>query len=384
MNYTYYRRYRSTPRPGGKSHFKGFFSIVIILVALVFLLKACVSVLMDITADRKDEAVLTMQGGSAQIHVWGESKPQVASEAQVLHVEDAVETDSDSLATLTLYNGSELRLDSNTKLTLSAYQEATDGETELSESLTLTLETGRVWLHQVAGDDSGLEIHLLSPTMNLISMEGDHLMEVDASQEQVWSQSGNVQIDLVQRGDEEAVIESHSLQNGEVLTLTAADRLALLKRENIDLQKQSFDEVLAWDSFIRWNLGEESQPVSIVEELEEILPTEELAEASAPEEVLGLSYHVSSPSSGSKIEKSAIAIEGQIDSGTASKVMVTWSGTGQAYALSAFQPGSTTFRYVADVSYGNFAPGENTYTIVAYDENGVAGPPIYVKITGVF
>ena len=105
-------------------------------------------------------------------------------------------------------------------------------------------------------------------------------------------------------------------------------------------------------------------------------PEEDLSESSP-----SLSISVTSPSSGSTIQKDAFAIEGQIVSGTASKVTVTWSGNGEPFVLGLFEPGSSSFRYVADTDYLNLAQGSNTYTIVAYDSAGNASNTISLTIT---
>jgi hypothetical protein len=39
---------------------------------------------------------------------------------------------------------------------------------------------------------------------------------------------------------------------------------------------------------------------------------------------------------------------------------------------------------VADTDYLNFAAGENTYTIVAYDKDGVASNVVRLQINGEF
>ena len=67
-------------------------------------------------------------------------------------------------------------------------------------------------------------------------------------------------------------------------------------------------------------------------------PEEDLSESSP-----SLSISVTSPSSGSTIQKDAFAIEGQIVSGTASKVTVTWSGMGNPSVLGLFEPAAAVF-----------------------------------------
>ncbi len=66
--------------------------------------------------------------------------------------------------------------------------------------------------------------------------------------------------------------------------------------------------------------------------------------------------------------------EGFAISGTASKdtqkIIVTDSAQKFAYALSAYLPGESEWKYNARPSFGNLAEGENTYAVVAVDKAG--------------
>ncbi len=118
----------------------------------------------------------------------------------------------------------------------------------------------------------------------------------------------------------------------------------------------------------------------------EEVPAEEAPEGETlPEESsTQLNISVTSPGLNATIQKSAIAIEGSVLSGTANTVTVTWAGNNQAYTLNGFAPGDTEFRYVADASYGNLKAGSNTYTVIAYDAQGQVSNTLVVTIVAEF
>jgi hypothetical protein len=57
---------------------------------------------------------------------------------------------------------------------------------------------------------------------------------------------------------------------------------------------------------------------------------------------------------------------------------------GRSRTWHVFEPGSSSFRYVADSDYSNLARGSNTYTIVATDSVGNSSNTIVLTITAEF
>ncbi|MEI7510941.1 MAG: hypothetical protein WCJ84_02160 [Candidatus Peregrinibacteria bacterium] len=62
-------------------------------------------------------------------------------------------------------------------------------------------------------------------------------------------------------------------------------------------------------------------------------------------------------------------ISGTVPVGTA-KIMVTHKESQDEHELAQFQPGDTSWKYIAHALYGNLLPGTNTYTVVAIDKEG--------------
>lgn len=382
MNYTYYRRYRPSKRRSG---FKSFFWLVLGLVLCLLLLRACVSVLGSMSEDKKDEAVLSVYKGTAEILEWGQTEAESASDTELLLQGDQVSTGPDSVVTLTFYNGTVVYVDENSKVQVADFTD--DG---VQEQMTLDLVDGRVWVHHEIQDEEEFQLLIHTDVMNIASLQGDYLVSNQPDKEYVAVQKDKVNVDFVDRGTEDIVIETGFIEKDQMSFMDDAKERALINRENVTLV-EAVPADFWLDAFVLVATGQSSAPTvetPVEETSEEITPVVEEPVVEEPEvEVVipsGLIISVSSPTSGSTITKDAIAIEGQIVSGTASSVTVTWSGNGQAYTLAGFQAGGSSFRYVADVEYKNYAAGSNTYTIVAYDAEGKASNTVTLVITGQF
>jgi FecR protein len=374
MNYTYYRRYQPSRRKN--SSFKSFFWLVVFLVVALLVLRACVSLAAALLEEKKDEAVLTVYKGDAEILEWGQTEAEKASDAQLILEGDQVQTQSDSWAILTFYNGTTIKLDQNTKVVLSKVE--TDQE---KERAYLELLEGRLWVDHSLEDES-LDLQIDTTLMTIQSVQGQYLVSQLEVGETVYVNEGPVTVEFMDRSDEGSVIETIVLKENEMSLLDPDKRTALLARENVTLV-EAVGEGMFTDSFVKWCEGvpmEGTEPEDIPEEE---TPVEEVPEETA-EPVNTFTIRIDSPTTGSTISKDAIALEGSIVSGTASKVTVTWSGSGVPYTLSGFQPGGSTFRYVADVDYGNYARGQNTYTITAYDEAGNPSNTVTVVLNAEF
>lgn len=397
MNYTYYRRYRPQTKKRPNS-FRSFFWLVLILVVLLLLLQACVTMVSSFMAEKKDEATLSVNEGSAEVLEWGQTEAIPASDAQLLLVGDTVQSGADSLVTLRFAADTEIHLDEGTRL---LFQDAHVGESVTT--ITVELLSGRVWVDQLSEDQS-VELILKTKTMNTVSTQGRFLFANQDTKQYAYSFDGTLNVDYVDRSQEDSVIESVRVDKGKKTILTQEAEVALLARESLTLVGESGDDFMG-DRFVMWNLGDvdtisegtgsgdvslgedpgedtDETPVEepVVEEPSEEVTDPTVSEVPAPT----LCVQVTSPGTSVTIQKSAIAIEGSITCGTASTVTVTWGGNGAPYTLGGFAPGDTTFRYVADASYGNLKAGSNTYTIVATAADGTQSAPLTVTIVAEF
>ncbi len=362
---------------------------MLFLVFVLLVLRACISVAGSMLEEKKDEATFTLYKGNAEILEWGQTEAEAASDAQLILEGDQVTTLDNTWATLEFYDGTKVHLDDNTKLVLSDVE-----LTEDSAQVLLELVEGRIWVTHDA-EDQALNLQVNTAVMNIQSVQGEYLVAHQGDQEALFVSEGPVTAGYMDRSGEERTIETEVLSSGEMSLLDEATQIALQAREDVSLV-QPVREDMFTDSFVHWCRGETVvEEVVPVDETTENLPEETDAEKEVEEPVLetpvetpvvetGLKIAISSPANGATIQKDAIALEGQIVSGTASRVTVTWSGSGVPYTLSSFTAGSSSFRYVADTDYANYAKGSNTYTIVAYDEEGKVSNTVTITLNAEF
>lgn len=400
MNYTYYRRYRPQTKKRPTS-FKSFFWLVLILVVLALLLQACVSLVGSFMAEKKDEATLTVNEGSAEVMEWGQTEAAQASDAQLLLVGDTVQSEADSLVTLRFAGDMEIHLDQSTKL---LFQDAEVGEDVTT--ITVELLSGRVWVSQVS-EEQNVDLIFKTKTANMETTQGRFLIANQDTKQYAYSFDGTLKVDYVDRSQKDSIIETVRVDKGKKTILTQEAEVALLARESLTLLGEAGDDFVG-DRFVMWNLGTvdtisegtgtDEEPAlgepPIVDESAETETAETLAEEPVVEVSTDpvvsetpqptLCVQVTSPGLSVSIDKSAIAIEGSITCGTASTVTVTWAGNGAPYVLGGFAPGDSSFRYVADASYGNLKAGSNTYTIVATAADGTVSQTVTVTIEANF
>lgn len=386
MNYTYYRRYH-TPRER-RGGFRSFFWLVLGLVFVLLVLRACVSIAQTFFEEKKDEALLTLFAGEAEILEWGQSEYKPVADAQLLLLGDQVRTHEDSELTITFYNGTLIRLDENSELRLNEVSKK-----EENEEVHVDLLKGRAWVEQPLSDKGEIRLLFKTALLQVQSNRAQYFLENSEIREVVYLAEGNLKVNFMDPSGDNLVIETAVLNPGDMTLLTAERETALLARENIPLVEPVSEDVLneALNSNSAPGLiepsdldyAENSEAESFAVDPGESESTE-VGNNTTLETPFTLEIGLLSPASGTTVQKDAIALEGQITIGIAQTVTVTWSGNGTPYTLSAFTPGSSSFRYVADVNYQNFTRGQNTYTIVAYDEQGQPSNTLTVLINAEF
>ncbi len=378
MNYTYYRRYRP---PKKRETFSSFFWLVIIMLAGVFLLKSCFGSIADKNNEKRDEAILSIDKGSAEIRVWGEDKAEPAANSQIIFEGDEISTPEGAYATLTFYNGTKVFLDQKTRMAFSEVK--TEGKDDF---MTLKLEDGRVFVKQIPSEEGQMRLSVETDVMNIQSYQAQYLASNIPDNEYVYVFNGEVDADLVDRsGGSDVVIERTILKDSQKIAMPDTKQKSLLARDSVTLVEDSGDD-FASDPFYTWifmndGIIEETSTGEVSTETEADVTetsTGTVVEANT------LIISVTSPISPATVEKDGIAIEGKIVSGDPVSVTVMWDGNNAPYTLKGFQQGDSTFRFVATSEYKNLIVGSNTYTVTAYDADGKAGNTVTVIVNASF
>jgi hypothetical protein len=377
MSYTYYRRYQPSRGVQKKpSHFGSFFSLVVFLVLLGLALRACVSVVSQLYSAKENEAILSLTQGSAEVLVWGHQDFTPASDAQIVLMGDEIKTAADGFASLKFMNGTQVLLGPSTHVYLADLDPTHD------PALTLKLKQGRVFMQQVPDDKGEIRLKLQTDLFDVLSSKADYLLEFNSGREAIYVLDGEATLNYMDRGGiEEVLVDARTLGSGESSVFDSAKKQTFLSRADVVMTEPAGKEI-SLDALVQWGqtgslsfLPVDANPAEELPAVSEEIEEETVVE----EEAVSLQIRIVSPQSPFALDGSAIAIEGALV-GEAERVTVSWSGSGVAYPLGLFEPGSTQFRYVADANYGNIQPGENKYTIIAYAKDGTASRPITVVI----
>ncbi len=380
MNYTYYRRYQKPSRRRKRSQFSSFLCLLVFLVLIALILKLVLSIFTSISEEKRDDILISVEKGTGEILPFGQSEWEAAPDLGILLEGDSIQSGEGGYLLLSLYDGSNIRMNENSYLSFDKVENFEDG----SSIIYLTLNDGQIWYENEKDSLTQVVIH----TDNMDVVGGRRfLLSNKSDNESIYVFEGNVNVDYVDRGINDLILESATLSSNYKSIVNDEVEQALINREAVTLVTAMQEDELAANEFLMWSLGENRFVDSESDTKDNVDITNDITDQ-APDEAAvvqeRLLIEVTSPVSGYKTADSAIAIEGVIASGSASNVYVQWSGNDESYPLGLFQPGDINFRYVADINYSNFSSGKNVYTIIAYDEEGNPSNSVSVEIFGDF
>lgn len=347
----------------------------------------------------KADAYFYVAEGNAKILQYGETDWSNAFSGTKLLIGDSLKTLSSGRTVVDFFNGTLVRMENDTAITLEDLVKTSD-----RELIKLELENGMIWLNgkkSVGVREARYEVH----TSHLnVKAKGTAFAVESTSVEAVRVFEGEVSVDItIGSGSAKRVAQTISVSVGQELILDEAALRAFEENKSPSLLKAISDEFKN-GSWYSWNIQQDASPTDFSlpparsgdEEEEEddaedenVEEDEEEASDESDEDEVNNEFgdsetgkpSITSPTFTSTRESSFI-LSGSVPSGTA-KVEVVAKGDGytSTYVLSKFISGSTTFSYNVSAATGNFKPGENTYSVYAYDGEGKKGEPATVVIT---
>ncbi len=383
MATTYYRRH--SHQKASRSHFGPFLILVISLLVILSFFYFVFKTWHSYQLSQRDEGVLSVEAGTVEIQEWGQDAFVATASSQVFLTGDRLRTAEGSYARLHFGQHSEFFLDENSEL--SFYETA---DTDSGHELHFELVRGRVaYAFEPSVTDPVFSRFRLG-LMELLPLKGSGVLSLGSEVLEARVTQGEAMATYWDRGESDVKVDEQWISSGERSRLTPAIQTAFLNREDVSLVESIPSDEPVADNFLSWVQGGSVQnspmisndPVLAEEASADSHEEESLEEdekVALPTDTLALT--LDSPQSPFSLTgKTGVAIEGHVRAGTAERITVQWSGGGAPYALSMFEPGSSNFRFVADVAYGNLTLGENRYTIIAYDADGTASSPVTVVV----
>ncbi len=378
MATTYYRRH--SHQKASRSHFGPFLILVLFLLVTLSFFHFVFKTWHSYQLGQRDEGVLSVEAGTVEIQEWGQDAFVEAASSQVFLTGDRLRTAEGGYARLHFGQHSEFFLDENSEL---SFYETVDADS--GHELHFELVRGRVaYAFEPSVTDPVFSRFRLG-LLELLPLKGEGVLSLDTEVLEARVTQGEAMATYWERGEPDVKVDEQWISTGERSRLTPALQTAFLNREDVSLVESIPADELVADDFLSWIQGgpvQNSPMISNDPILAEEASADSHEEESVEEEVAErLALSLDSPQSPFTLTgKTGVAIEGHVLTGTAERITVQWSGGGAPYTLSMFEPGSSSFRFVADEMYGNLILGENRYIIQAYDADGKASSPVTMVV----
>ncbi len=334
--------------------------------------------------------------GNAKILPYGTSEWQDAFSGTKLLAGDSVKTLQGGRMVLQFYNGSVVRLDQDSGITLVDVAKRSG-----DEKIALNLDFGAAWVNRVITEDTKTSKFELKTDHMLVKDVGN-IIEVEKAEatDVVRVLKGAIKVDIYANDDNKnEVADTQDVGVGQELYLDPATLKSFKNHENPSALIAIRDEFKG-SSWYSWNVQEDETATDFARQPKQNVLTGGTSlqtQASSQTQVGGSATQnsgsqtvqqtqsnqvpkvtITSPAQPEvTINTGKLTISGTVSSGTA-KIFVTQTlaGTLENYQLQKFKAGDPTFTYNLAESYGNLKQGDNTYVFYGVDADGRKGTSV--------
>jgi len=348
--------------------------------------------------------------GKAKILPYGQTAWDSAFSGTKLLVGDALKTASIGKAVMVFFNGTIIRMGSDTAVTLTNLNK----DTEL-EKIVLAMDNGSIWVNGHKSPGVKNASYEIRTTHMLVKAKGTVFEVENGATEVVRVMDGQVAVDvLINTAGKERVAQTIDIGVGQEVSLDEAALKAFEDNQSPSVLMAINDQFKA-GQWYSWNIAEDRNPTSYSTQTTQAETvdgmtsestasgTEESTQQSSEttmETVAGATQETQNPleeefsgvsgvpeilkpdSDGRTVDKGPVTISGTVPEGT-QKVVVEQviDGKTDSYTLGKFKAGDTTWSYNVSDKLGNFKEGDNTYSFYAVDSKGNKSSAAEITIT---
>lgn len=341
----------------------------------------------------ENKAAVKIVAGTADMKIWGVEQWIKAFDGSVLNEGDEIRTGLDSRATLSLYNGSVIRLNSDTRIELTKLK-SRNGQDEAA----FILHSGELWIKRSSDKSIRTAFEVATSHLNAQSMGTIFNVLEKNKTESVRVMDGKVKV-AVKVGDES------QMRTVEEIEVVFGQEITIGNQEIADMQarKPIFLLALLSDNFrdtewYKWNRKQDSvetETVAVSEDaqkqktsqLAEIIADQQQKKTEEDQQIEEVKAVLTSPEILTPKENERTTKKGEVlISGTASSAaqkieVTTYVGNKpESYILQKYAAGSGKWTYLAASGYGNLVAGNNKYSIVAIGKDGERSDPNEIEI----
>lgn len=364
------------------SYLKPFFVIIAVIFVFYLLISAVRGIINNHTGKLDNVATAFVVTGDAQVQPYGDGEFAPILSGQKLLEGDRIQTLDNSRVVLQFFGHTKVRLDEGSDVTLRVID-----NNKSEENVEITVSAGQVWVNKDIADKPKSTLSVRSKYMD-VKATGTVFAVKSGLPESVRVIDGEVFVDVIGGENEQKpeVLDSFSVGIGQeaVMDNTAYEQFQRRETASVLGPIDTDFKITQW---YKWNVSEDENPTvyevdsslredrdetEIVSENPVVLGEDDLsfddldsASMDAPQ--------VTSPRQGMVITEESVEIGGNAPDGAQQIVVTSYEdGVPNPYILKGFEPGDSTWLYVAAYQNGagNMALGENRYEIMAIDEDG--------------
>lgn len=341
-------------------------------------------------AGTKGDAVFYIAEGRAKVLPFGTSEWEQSYNGGKVKLGDSVKTLDNAVGVLSFYDGTLVRFDEDTEITLVDITK--DGE---AQNIVMNLNRGQIWVNKPREQVMNKTDFIVNTEYASYSITGTVFnLARSESQESIKVIKGQVQVDILEdMNGKKRPIHSISVGIGQEVILDEAVMNAFLERKTPSVLK-AITEEFKESNWYQWNSGEDEDPTDfpksgstdnsgIVDEeatgevsLDESVDDAERSELSAPK--------ISTPDTLDIVsEDDEFSISGTVEDGIRKIVLVeklAGDDVGKKVILSDFDADELDFAYEISLEERNIRSGINKYEFIGIDENAKETAPAVLTI----
>lgn len=354
----------------------------------------------------KSGVYMHLVSGTAEMKTWGTDEFFNVSSDTLLLQGDEVKTSAGAKTIFEFFDGTVMRADGKVDIVFEDFS-----DDPKSPEIKVLLVNGEIWVNKFYKSTGGTKFSVVTDNVSITS-NGTSIFNIDnLFEEAVHVLKGdNLEID-VHSEDDSTVVDSFVIGVGQEVVFTKKVLASFWKFQSPSIIAAISDDFKERE-FYEWNIKEDKNPTKFV--FDENTGKAQFVDA-PPEDLDGDEKEVDedateqadfsaevtvtekdtekddSMNSAISVSLQSVAGQGKNSSNvydvSARVTTIVGAASGEVvkvtvndYELQKFKKGDSSWTYFANADYGLMKPGENTYTVVAYDANGKKSAPLVVKV----
>ncbi|MCC7432938.1 FecR domain-containing protein [Candidatus Peregrinibacteria bacterium] len=379
------RRYRRRAR---SQYLLPFVALVIVGVVLVMIFQ----IWGIFFANSKGDAVYYTATGRSKVLAFGTSEWENMLSGSKVKLGDSVKTLKSGRGVVTFYDGTVMRLDENTQVTLLDISKKND-----YQEILIYLNEGKIWVNKPKQNVIRKTDFVINTNYASYSITGTVFdLEKSVSEEVLHVVKGQVQTDIIETVDGKTrTIESMPVGIGQQTVLNETVMKAFYERQSPSVLG-AFEADFEESEWYKWNEKEDLNPTNFAKGAvnSEVISDQQSTpdsgavdsanvEADQANDKLPAPELVSPKTANMVLKKDSLTVSGKTVNGIKKLILrqtVAGNDQPEKILINDFDPKTLAFNYDLSEAKGNLKVGPNLYEFVGYDENAKETWPLKLEI----